>query len=175
REGRGDFGVGQAQVGVQDRGGGLGIGADLASGRTQGVGRLERVAAPGPLAARLAVADVDAELADEGRAGDLGLELVGRAGLNEAAAAVRAGVGQVRLGALGGLFGWGRRAVPVSAVGGPRLAAWRLRVGLRRALAERGGLSLAGAQGVVEPPGQLRDLGFEFGDTLENIPTAGTR
>src|SRR5207248_931272 len=56
-----------------------------------------------------------------------------------------------------------------------RLAAGRLRVGFGRTLAERGGLTLAGAQGVVEPPGQLRDLGFEFGDTLEEIPTAGTR
>jgi hypothetical protein len=36
-------------------------------------------------------------------------------------------------------------------------------------------LSLAGAQSVVEPPGQLRDLGFEFADALEEIPTAGTR
>jgi len=58
---------------------------------------------------------------------------------------------------------------------GPRLAAGRLWVGLRRTFAERGGLSLAGAQGVVEPPGQLRDLGFEFGHALEEIPIAGTR
>jgi hypothetical protein len=31
------------------------------------------------------------------------------------------------------------------------------------------------AQRVVEPPGQLGDLGFEFGNTLEEFPTAGTR
>jgi hypothetical protein len=36
-------------------------------------------------------------------------------------------------------------------------------------------LTLAGAQGVVEPAGQLRDLGFEFGDTPEEIPAAGAR
>jgi hypothetical protein len=54
-------------------------------------------------------------------------------------------------------------------------AAVRLRIGLGRTLAERGGLSLAGAQGVVESPGQRGDLGFEFGDTLEEFPTAGTR
>src|SRR4051812_25574943 len=41
-------------------------------------------------AARLAVADVNSELADQRRAGDLGLELVGRAGLDEAATAARA-------------------------------------------------------------------------------------
>jgi hypothetical protein len=60
-------------------------------------------------------------------------------------------------------------------VGIAGLAAGRLRVGLGRPLAERGGLPLAGAEGVVEPSGQLGDLGVEFGDTLEEIPTAGTR
>src|SRR5207247_1233165 len=109
-------------------GGGLGIGADLTGGRAQGVGRLERVTALGPLAARLAVTDVDAELADQRRAGDLGLELVGRAGLDEAAPAVRAGVGQVRLVALGNLLGRRWRAVAVGAVSVARLAAGRLRV-----------------------------------------------
>ena len=174
-EDRRDLAVRQAHLGVQDRGGGLGVGADLAGGRAQGVGRLERVPALGPLAARLAVADVDAELADQRRAGDLGLELVGRAGLDEAAPAVRAGVGEVGLVALGDLFGRRRRAVAVGAVGVARLAAGRLRVGLGRPLAERGGLPLAGAEGVVELPGQLGDLGFEFGDTLEEFPAAGTR
>ena len=129
----------------------------------------------GPSAARLAVPDVDAELADQRRTGDLGLELVGRAGLDEPAPTVRASVGQVRLVALGDLLGWRRRAVAVGAVGIAGLAARRLRVGLGRPLAERGRLPLAGAQGVVEPPGQLGDLGFEFGDALEEIPTAGTR
>ena len=114
-------------------------------------------------------------LRTSGCAGDLGLELVGRAGLDEAAPAVRAGVGQVGLVALGDLFGRRRRAVAVRAVGVARLAAGRLRVGLGRPLAERGGLPLAGAEGVVELPGQLGDLGFEFGDTLEEFPAAGTR
>lgn len=70
----------------------------------------------GPLPAGLTVPDVDTELADQRRAGDLGLELVGRAGLDELAAAVRARVGQVRLVALVDLVGWGRRAVAVLAV-----------------------------------------------------------
>src|SRR5207247_308769 len=83
-------------------------------------------------------------------------------------------VGEWGLVALGDLLGRGRWAVAVGAVGGPRLAAGRLRVGLGRALAERGGLPLAGAQSVVELPGQVGDPGFEFGDTLEEFPAAGT-
>src|SRR5689334_15142113 len=98
---------------MQDRHRGLGVGADLAGGRAQGVGRLERVPALGPLAARLAVPDVDAELADQRGARDLGLELVGGAGLDEAAPAVRAGIGERSLVALGDLLGRGRRAVAV--------------------------------------------------------------
>lgn len=66
-------------------------------------------------------------------------------------------------------------AVAVLAVGVTRLAAGRLRVGLGRTLTERCRLTLARANGLVEPPGQRRDLGFEFGDTLEEIPAAGTR
>jgi hypothetical protein len=98
---------------VQDRGRGLGVGADLAGGRSQGVGGLERVPALGPLAARRAVAYVDAELADQRLARDLGLELVGCAGLDQATAAVRTRIGQVRFVALRNLFGWRGRAVPV--------------------------------------------------------------
>jgi hypothetical protein len=113
------------------------------------------------------VTDVDAELPYQRFTRNVGLELVGRAGLDEAAAAVRAPIGEVRLVVLGDLVERRGRAVRVGTVGGPRLAAGRLRVGLGWPLAEWGGLSLAGAQGVVEPPGQLRDLGFEFGDTLE--------
>jgi hypothetical protein len=118
---------------------------------------------------------VDAELPHEGLAGDLGLKLVGGAGLDEAAPAVRAGIGEVRLVALGDLLGRGWRAVTVLAVGIARLATGWLRVGLGWAFAERGGLPLADAQSVIELPGQLGDLGFEFGDTLEEFPAAGTR
>jgi hypothetical protein len=118
---------------------------------------------------------VDAKLPHEGGAGDVGLELVGGAGLDEAAPAVRAPIGERSLVALGDLPGRRWRAVPVLAVGVPRLATGRLRVGLGWAFAERGGLPLAGADGVIELPGQLGDPGFEFGDTLEEFPTAGTR
>jgi hypothetical protein len=57
-------------------------------------------------------------------------------------------------------------------VGVARLAAGGLRVGLGRSLAERGGLPLAGAECVVELPGQLGDPGFEIGHTPEEFPTA---
>ena len=96
------------------------------------------------------MADVDAELADQRAAWDVGLELVGGAGLDEAAPAVRAGVGEAGVVALGALVGRRRGPVAVGAVGGAGLAAGGLRVGLGRALAERGGLPLAGATGVVE-------------------------
>jgi hypothetical protein len=159
---------------VQECGCGLGIGADLTGSRAQRVGRLERVPPLGAPAAPIAVADVDPELTDQRRAGELGVELVGRAGLDEAAAAVRARIGEVGLVALGDWFGW-RGSVPVGAVSTAGFAAGRFRVGLRRTFAERGGLSLAGADGLVQLPGQLGNPGFEFGHAMEQFPTAGTR
>ena len=48
-----------------------------------------------------------------------------------------------------------------------RLAAGRLRIGFGWAFAERGRLSLAGADGVFESLGQFDDPSFEFGDTLK--------
>lgn len=130
-----------------------------------------------PLAARLAVADVDAELADQRLSRALGLELVGRAGLDEAAPAVRAGGGQVSGVALGDLFGRWWRAVLVGAVGIARLAAGPLRVGLGGGgtFAERGGLTLAGADRLVQLPGQFSDLGREFSNLFGELPAAGTR
>ena len=122
-------------------------GADL-TGRCAGASDVWSGCRPlGTLAARLAVADAwTRNLRISGWRGmsESGTE-VGRVGLDEAAPAVRAGVPrQVGLFVtLGDLIG--RRAVTVGAVGVPRLSAGRLRVlGLRRTLAERGGLPLAG-------------------------------
>lgn len=118
--------------------------------------------------------DVDAELADQRLAWDVGLELVGRAGLDEAAPAVRARVGERSFVALGDLFRrW--RAVTVLAVGTTRLVAGRLRVGLGRALAERCGLALARANSFLQLPGQFGDLGREFGNLLGEFLATGTR
>jgi hypothetical protein len=65
--------------------------------------------------------------------------------------------------------------VAVGAVGVAGLAAGRLRVGLGRTFAEGCGLPLAGAECVLERPGQLGDPCFECGDTTEEFPAAGTR
>ncbi len=121
------------------------------------------------------MADVDAEPPHERSARDVGLELVGGAGLDEPARAVRAGVGEGGVVALGDLAGRRRGSMAVGAVGVARLAPGGFRVGLGRAFAERGGLPLARAEGVGERPGQLGDPGFECGDALEEFPAAGTR
>ncbi len=55
------------------------------------------------------------------------------------------------------------------------LAAGRFRIGLRRTFAERRSLSLAGANGLIQLPGQLSDLGREFGNLLGEFPAAGAR
>lgn len=70
----------------------------------------------------------------------------------------RAGAKRVRVALLGDLLGRGRRALAVGAVGVARLTAGSLRVGRGQPFPERGRLPLAGAEGVVEPPGRLRDL-----------------
>jgi hypothetical protein len=68
-----------------------------------------------------------------------------------------------------------RRARTVLTVRTVRLAPGRLRVGLGRAFAERGGLALAGANGLVQLPGQFRDLGREFGNLFGEIPAPEIR
>src|SRR5262249_54016139 len=141
----GDLAVRQAHVLVEGDDGGLGVGAELAGGGSQGVGGLQRVAALGAATAAGAAADVDVEPTADGSARDLGLELLGDAGLRGVAAAVGAGVGQGGVVDLVDLVGGRRRAVGVAAVMGPRLAAGAPGVGPRRPLAEGGGLALAGA------------------------------
>ena len=57
------------------------------------------------LATAVAAADVDAKAANEGLAGDLGLELFGDVGFDEVALAVRASVGEVGFEVLVNVFG----------------------------------------------------------------------
>jgi hypothetical protein len=160
---------------VQERGRGLSIRADLAGGRAQSVGSLQRVSALAALAALLAVADVDAKLANQRLARNLGLELIGDAGFDKVALTVRAGIGEVGLMALGDLFGGRWRTVAMSAVFITRFATGRFRIHLGRTFAERSRLSLAGAKSLLESAGQLSDLGLEFSNLLEEFPTTGTR
>jgi hypothetical protein len=94
---------------------------------------------------------------------DVSLERVGGAGLDEVPLAVRA---------LGDLLGRRWRAVPVGAVGIAGLAAGCFGIGLGRAFAERGGLTLAGANGLIQLPGQFGDLGCAFGNLFGEFPTA---
>jgi hypothetical protein len=94
-------------------------------------------------AAATATADVDVELANDGAARDLGLELSIDPGLVDGPATVRAGLGQ---GGIEGLVDAVRRrsrAVTVAAVGSTTLAARLLGMSLRRALGEGSGLTFA--------------------------------
>ena len=86
----GDLAVRQAALLVEFDDGGLGIGSQLSRGGTEGVGRLQGMPPLNAAPALAALADVDVELAVNGLARDLDLELLGDVGLVEGAAAVGA-------------------------------------------------------------------------------------
>ena len=157
----GDLAVGEAGFFVQGDDRGLGVGADLAAGRAEGVGGLEGVPAPEAATAAVAAADVDVELPDDGLAGDVGLELGGDFGLDDGAAAAGAGVGEWGLEDLVDAVGGGRRSVAVGAVGLAGLSSGSLGVGLGWSLAERCGLAFGGASGCVEFGAEAFDLGAQ--------------
>ena len=146
----GDLAVGQAAFLVEQDGGGLGIGADLASSGAGRVAGLQRVPASARPAARTAAAAVDVEAADDGPARDVGLELGVEVGLLDGAAAVGAGVGQGSVVAFVYLLRGRWWAVAMATVLGAGLAAGLLGVGLGRSLGEGSGLAFAGAEGVLE-------------------------
>jgi hypothetical protein len=153
----GDLAVGQAGLLVEFDDGGLGIGAQLSRCGTQGVGRLQWVP---PLNAATAPADVDVELAVNGLARDLDLVLMSDVGLVEGSAAVGATLGQRRLVDLVDLF-WRRRlAVRLGAVILAGLATRLLGLGRGFALGEGGGLTPAGAGGLVELTAEPLVLGL---------------
>jgi hypothetical protein len=97
-----------------------------------------------------ALADVDVELAVDGLAWNLHLELLGDVGFVEGSAAVWTAVGQGRLVNLIDLFGGRWLAMGLGAVILARLAAWLTRVELGLTLGEGSGLTLAGASCLVE-------------------------
>jgi hypothetical protein len=93
---------------------------------------------------------VDVELAVDGLAGDVHLELLGNMGFVERAAAIGADLGQQCLVDLVDLLGRGWLSVGVGALVFARLAAGLLGLVGRRALGKGGGLALASAGSLVE-------------------------
>ena len=97
-----------------------------------------------------ALPNMNVELAVDGLAWDLHLELLGDMGFVEGAAAVRADVGQGRLVNFVDLVGGRRLAVGLGAIVLPRLASRLARIELGLALGEGSGLALAGAGCLVQ-------------------------
>jgi hypothetical protein len=155
--------------------GGLGVRAQLGGGGPEGVGRLQGMTPLNPAAALTALPDVDVELAVDGLARDLDLELLGHARFVERAAAVGAAVGQGRLVDLIDLVGGGRLAVGLAAVVLARLATGLL--GLARGLTfgEGSGLALAGAGRLVELAAEALVLGLQVTQASLKGLAAGTR
>src|SRR5262249_55584222 len=152
----------------------LGVGSELGRGGAEGVGRLQGMPSLDPTVALPAPADVDVELAVDGLARDLDLELLGDVGLVEGAAAVGAGVGQTRLVDLVNLLGAGRWAVGLGAVVLAGLAPGLLRVRFGLALGEGGGLALAGAGRLVELAAEALVLGLQVVDPSLKELAVGT-
>jgi hypothetical protein len=125
-------------------------------------------------AALAALPDVDVELAVNGLARDLDLELLGDVGLVERAAAVGAGAGQGGLVNLVNLFGCGRPAVGLEAVVLAGLAAGLPGLVGGVALGEGSGLALAGAGRLVELAAQALVLGLEVAEASLKGLAAGT-
>ena len=153
--------MGQSSLFVEGGDGGLAVGSELTGGGTQGVGGLQGVPPLNALAALLAVADVDVELAPPRLAGDFCLILVGHGCLDEAAAAAGTSGWQSGFQSFVDLVvGWWR-PVAVSAVGVAAFASGCLGVGLGRPFAERSGLSFPGALCLFELAAELRVLGLQ--------------
>jgi hypothetical protein len=132
---------------------------------------------PGIASAALAPAaltDVDVELAMNGPARNLHLELLGDVGFVEGAAAFGANVGQVRLVDFIDQF-WGRwLAVGLGAITLARLAAGFARIRLGLAIGKRAGLALAGTEGRVGLMAEPIVLGLEVVDPSPKGLAVGT-
>jgi hypothetical protein len=120
-----------------------------------------------PLHAATALAartDVAVELPMNGLARDLHLELLGDVRFGERATAVGAHLGQRCLMDFVDLVRGRWLAVGPGAMVLARLAAWLLGLGRRLALGEGGGLTLAGAEGLVESTAESLVLGWQIVD-----------
>jgi hypothetical protein len=118
---------------------------------------------------------VDVELAVNGLARDLDLELLGDMRFVARAAAVGAGVGQLRLVDLVDLFGAGRLAVGLVAVILAGLGAGLPGLVGGLAFGEGGGLALAGAGGLVELAAEALVRRFQVAEASLKGLAAGTR
>ena len=125
--------------------------------------------------ARTALADVNIELPVDGPARDLDLELLGDAGLVEAAPAVGANAGQRRFVNLIDLFGARRLTVGLGAVVLPGIAAGLLGLAGGLTLGKRSSLALAGAGRLVELAAQALVLGLQVPEASLKGLAAGTR
>jgi hypothetical protein len=140
----GDFAVRHAGTLVEVNDGSLGVGAQLALSHAGGVVGLQRMPATQALAALLAMAAVDVELADDGLAGNVRLELLIEMILDDVAAAVGTVIGQGRVKRFSDLLGR-RLAMAVLAVLVASLAARLLGMLLRCAFGEGSRLPLGRA------------------------------
>jgi hypothetical protein len=131
--------------------------------------------APVNAAATLAaLADVNVELAVNGPAGDLDLELLGDVRRVERAAAVGAAVRQRCLVDFIDLVGGGRLAIGLGAVVSAGLAAGFLGLGRGLALGEGGSLALAAAGRLVQLAAEALVLGLQVAEASLKGLAAGT-
>jgi hypothetical protein len=117
-----------------------------------------------PAAASTALADVDVELAVNGLARDLNLELLGDVSLDERPAATGASAWQRRLVGFIDLVGLRWLAVGLRAVALAGLATWLLGLVGGLALGEGSGLALASAGRLVELAAKTLVLGLQVVD-----------
>jgi hypothetical protein len=169
-----DFAVRESALLVEFDDGGLGVRSQLGGGGAEGVGGLQGMASLNPAVALTALADVDVELAVNGLARNLHLELLGNVGFVEGSAAIGTDVRQGRLVDFVDLF-WGRwLAVCLGAIVLARLAARLARIKLGLALGEGSGLALAGAGSFVELTAEAFVLGLKLVDPSPEGLAVGT-
>jgi hypothetical protein len=173
-EHRDDLAVRQSGLFVEEGDGRLAIRTDLTGGGAQGVGGLQGVPPLNASPAVLAAADVDVEAADERLAGDFGLDLVGDAGFDERALAVRTGVGELGFECLIEVLV--RRLCPIGVRAAVvRFASRPLGFMLGFAFTEWSGLPLPGPLSFFELAGQFGNLVSELGHLLAKFLAARTR
>jgi hypothetical protein len=128
------------------------------------------------LAAVLAVADGEVELADDRLAGDFGLELCDALVLDDGPAADGAGFRQGHSDGFLDLVGRRRGPMAVSAVVLSAFAAGPFGVELGLAFAKGRGLPFAGALGLIEQAGEFVHPLLQLGDApLESLASGAVR